>query len=321
MNIIAGYYTNNNIRQSIIQHSLNSFLSAAENGPVIPIVSSWDPIPNLQCKNVISRFRLNGYGHLNILLQLLQIVQATDEPWDYFAFCEHDCLYPSDYFADIERRLSDDKPPGIASEHHIGLFPCGFADCQRTPMQPLFAMVMRKECLMESLYTKIKECAAKGWCCLEPDDRSGWCIVKPNSAIPPIVHVNMNMTDTNHHLTNAYDFYSVENAEVCHEYWGNLRDLEIYTQREIDNATNPIIPKDTYRILSAQYGHFDDGRTVSYLPALERKNCSGLFRVSNAEAGSDPAPGIVKSLRLQVAFFDARESTSYVFKEGSVFCL
>ena len=182
-------------------------------------------------------------------------------------------------------------------------------------------MVMRKDYLIESLYLKIKECATAGWCCIEPDDRSGWRIVKSNTETPPIVHINMNTTESNHHLTSHYDFYSLENSQERHEFWGDFRDLEIYTKKEIDNAITPILPRGTYQIISAQYGSFDDGRTISYLPVLERKNLSGLFRVSNAEAGSDPAPGIVKSLRLEVVLSDAPELIGYVFKEGSVFCL
>lgn len=318
MKILAGYYTSNRIRPKVLEHSLNQFIIASKNGSVLPIVSSWEPIYNIDCRNVVSHFRIGG--HLNILLQLLQIVDTTDESWDYFAFCEHDCLYPPFYFAEIERALAGDKPPGLASEHHIGLYPNGFADCWYKT-QPLFAMVVRKDRLIESLYSKIKECAAKGWCCIEPDDRSGWRIVESNTETPPIVHINMNTTDSNHHLTSHYDFYSIEHSQERNNFWGNFREFNIFTEKEIASATTPIIPKGTYRILSAQYGSFDGGRTASYLPALERKNFSGLFRVSNAEAGSDPAPGIVKSLHLEVAFFDARESTSYVFKEGSVFCL
>jgi hypothetical protein len=321
MKILAGYYTNNQVRQKVLKHSLAHFITASKNGPVIPIVSSWDSIPDLPCRNILSHFRIEGHGHLNILLQLLQIVQAADEQWDYFAFCEHDCLYPPNYFADIERRLSDCQASGLASENHIGLFPNGFADCWYTTMQPLFAMVVRKDCLLESIYIKLKECAAKGWCCLEPDDRTSWFIIKPNRETPPIIHINMNTTSDNHHLTNLYDFYSIETAQERHSFWGDYRQFEIFTDTDVEVATKPILPRGTYRIVAAMYGSFDSDRTVSYLTALERKDFRGLFRVSNAEAGLDPAPGVIKSLRLNIVTVGNSNSLNYEFKEGSIFRL
>ena len=321
MKILAGYYTNNRLRPQVLEQSVRHFLAASRSGNVIPVVSSWDKIPNIPCPNLLSNFRIEGYGHLNILLQLLQIVQYVNGPWDYFAFCEHDCLYPPGYFSDIEFRLSGIQPPGLASENHVGLFPNGFATCWHTSMQPLFAMVIRRDYLQESLHIKLKECAAQGWCCLEPDNRTGWLIVPPNDETPPVIHVNMNTTENSHHLTNVYDFYSIETAKEHHPFWGDHRRFGIYTAKDLEAAAKPVLTRGTYRIINATYGDFDNDCTVSYLTALERRNFRGLFRISNTEAGIDPAPGVLKSLRLNIVTDAKSEPQTYEFQEGSVFCL
>src|SRR4030095_8105195 len=314
MKILAGFYTNNRIRPQLLDQSLKHFLAAAGNAPVIPIVSSWKPIRNLPCQSVLSHFQLEGHGHLNILLQLLQIVQCTKEQWDYFAFCEHDCLYPPDYFANAKRMISETRPPGLATENHIGLFPNGFAHWL-FPFHPLFAMTVRKDCLLRSLQEKLGECAKNGWCCLEPGNRTNWLIVSRADQVSPIVHVNMNTTANNHHLTNMYDFYCIEEAEQRHPCWGDFRRLGVFTDAEMEEVLKPLLSGQSYRIVDATYGHFDSARLVTYMPALKRKGFRGLFRVSNKEANSDPAPGVLKSLRLEVVLEESGNAQTYVFTE------
>jgi hypothetical protein len=99
MKILAGFYTNNKIRPELLKKSIECFQKACSyNKNIIPIISSWEHI-NCNCKNVVSKYKNNGY--LNILLQQYSIVLSCDDDWDYFAFCEHDCLYPENYFEKI----------------------------------------------------------------------------------------------------------------------------------------------------------------------------------------------------------------------------
>lgn len=319
MKILAGFYTNNRLRPQLLQQSLNHFLEAARNGPVIPIVSSWERLADLPCQNLVSHFQMSGQGHLNILLQLLQIIHSCDEPWDYFAFCEHDCLYPPDYFADLVRCFSQSGVSGLASENHVGMRPNGFSACS-PHIQPLFAMAVRRDHMLASLQAKLRECVLKGWCCIEPDDRTDWIIIPPGGGTPPVVHVNMDTTQSNHHLTNHSNSYSLTDLREVHSFWGDFRRFGIFTETEIDAATRPVLTPGTYRIVDAQYGDFATGRLVSYFSAIERKNSRGLFQVSNAEAGLDPAPGVIKLLRLQVSV-DHGAPQTLEFREGSVFRL
>ena len=53
---------------------------------------------------------------------------------------------------------------------------------------------------------------------------------------------------------------------------------------------------------------------------LQERDFSGVFQVSNAAAGMDPAPGVVKSLRLQITAENAA-SRQLEFKENTVFRL
>lgn len=319
MRILAGFYTNNRLRQELLTQSLKCFLEASDNGPVIPVVSSWQPIQGLTCRNLISHFKISEHGHLNILLQLQQIVCSCDEPWDYFAFCEHDCFYPQNYFDELSKRLSASPVSGVANENHIGLRPAGFADCWYHT-QPLFSMVVRRDLLMISLQKKMAECVKSGWCCIEPDDRDDWIIIRPGDPMPPIVHVNMNSTGNNHHLTDHYSFYSQTDFQTTHPYWGDYRKFCVFSDQEIKAATSPILQPGTYQIVAAKYGDFETNRVVSYIDVLRRKNFHGVFHATNAEAGSDPAPGTVKSLRLHVVKEDARTET-FEFREGAAFRL
>lgn len=319
MKILAGFYTNNNVRKSLLAESLCHFEIAATQAAVIPVVSSWKPIDGHSCRSVISHFQLPAHGHLNILLQLLQIVHSTAEPWDYFAFCEHDCFYPKNYFEDLCSILGDGRYSGLASENHIGLRPNGYAK-PWYQTQPLFGMVLRRDELMSSLGVKLKECILNGWCCIEPDDRSGWFIRKADGETPPIVHVNMETTNANHHLTNHHHFYSLMETFDELPYWGHYRRFGIFSDAEIDHVTKPIIDQATSKIIDARYGDFLSNRIVSYMPALRNRRFSGIFQVSNADAGSDPAPGVVKTLRLQIETANSA-TVQLEFSENAVFRL
>ncbi|MEJ7593797.1 MAG: hypothetical protein WKF77_19840 [Planctomycetaceae bacterium] len=80
MRILAGFYTNNKVREALLAQSLRHFELAASKAAVIPIVSSWQPTVGHHCRNLISHFQLPSHGHLNILLQIYQIIHSVAEP-------------------------------------------------------------------------------------------------------------------------------------------------------------------------------------------------------------------------------------------------
>lgn len=317
--ILAGFYTNNKVRASLLDQSIRCFQLAAANANVIPVICSWQQISGHHCRNLISHFQISQHGHLNILLQLYQIVHSVHESWDYFSFCEHDCLYPEHYFSELCQLLSNSDYPGVANANHVGLRPNGYANCWN-PTHPLFAMVVRKDVLQKSLDEKLKECVLNGWCCIEPDDRTGWLIRHPNGEITPIIHVNMNTTGSNHHLTNHYDCYSMSDLTDELPYWGHHSQFQIFTDKEVHDASMPLIDTATTRIVDAWYGDFASNRIVSYLHVLQRRNFSGLFQVSNRDVGFDPAPGVLKVLRLE-ATTNESATLQFEFSENSVFRL
>lgn len=319
MRILAGFYTNNAVRPVLLKSSLQHFEAAAAQADVIPVVSSWHPIENIRSRNLISQFQLPGQGHLNILLQLHHIVYATPDSWDYFAFCEHDCLYPEHYFSDLCQQLEQGEYPGVASENHIGLRPGGYSLCE-PGIQPLFAMVLRRDVLLRSLQKKLAECVLNGWCCIEPDDRSGWLIRKSDRALQPIIHVNMETTATNHHLTSHHNSYSMVELLDTWPLWGPSSQFSFYSAEEITRATQPLIDQTKCQIVDAHYGDFSSNRTVSFMPVLRKQHFSGIIQANNSNAGCDPAPGIVKTLRLQIDCVDSNTSCIEV-TENSVFRL
>ncbi|MEJ7593798.1 MAG: hypothetical protein WKF77_19845 [Planctomycetaceae bacterium] len=201
----------------------------------------------------------------------------------------------------------------------MGLRPNGYATCWYHT-QPLFAMVVRRDALLASLEAKLRECVLNGWCCIEPDDRSDWLIRPVDAGITPIVHVNMETTNSNHHLTNHHHFYSLTETTDELPGWGHHSKFGIFSNAEFEDLTRPVIDHATSRIVDARYGDFASNRTISYMRVLQERGFSGVFQVSNADAGMDPAPGVVKSLRLQIAAENATP-VQLEFKERSVFRL
>lgn len=296
MKILAGYYTHNRLRPKLLEKSLESFLKASEKADVIPIISSWEAIHGLSCKNIISKFKNNG--HMNILLQLYAIVYSYEGDWDYFAFCEHDCLYPETYFTDAISILSSGKYTGIASENHIGLRPNGFCDLRSVP-QPLSTMIVSKKEVIASLNKKFKECVVTGCCCIEPDERSSWYIQKRNDEKTPVVHVNMDATMNNHHLTNHYDCYKSEAFAQTIPYWGDYTSYGIFSDAEIQQATSAVISIGEVNIIDAVYGDIECGRTVSFMETIRKMSRGAIIKANNEHAGTDPAPGVEKKLRVK----------------------
>lgn len=315
MRILAGFYTHNKLRASLLQQTLSHFQRAATVDFVTPIVSSWEAIPGLKCRNVVSNFKLPGHGHLNIILQLYQIIFSCDEHWDFFAFCEHDCLYPENYFTELRRLLASGNYSGLASENHIGLRPNGYAKCI-PGIHPLFAMVISRERLLESMDAKFRECVTRGWCCIEPDDRSNWLIQRADDSLIPIVHVNMDTTTKNHHLTNHYEAYSLTPFSANLPYWGDYRNLGLFDNHEIEGLTRPAIDLSRTPITGAIYGDFQTGRTIPCLDEVRSIVERGAFRVSNSEIGNDPAPGVRKVLRLTI--MQEGSPRHLEFREGEI---
>ena len=313
MRILAGYYTHNRLRGKLLEKSLESFLKAAGKADVVPVVSSWEAIPNLPCKNVISNFKLGGHGHLNIILQLHQILFSTDFEWDYFAFCEHDCLYPETYFTDAVKILETGKYTGIASENHIGMRANGYSECG-SRIQPLSGIILQREPMLLAMREKFQEVVTKGWCCIEPNDRKQWYIQRRDMTLNPIVHVNMDMTMNNHHLTNHFDSYRQTPFATDIPYWGDYKQYGIFSDDEVEQSTVPIITIGSVKIIDAVYGDVARGLTVSFMDNM-RKLAKGKRVVANNDcAGKDPAPGVSKMVRVKL--LENEKSVYRDFKEG-----
>jgi hypothetical protein len=295
--ILAGFYTHNKLRKKLLEESIKSYLKAASNPNIIPIVSSWDNIEGLKCKNIISKFKNNG--HMNIILQLYSIIYSCTEEWDYFAFCEHDCLYPETYFTDAVNILETGKYTGITSENHIGLRPNGFCDLHSVP-QPLSTMIVSKNEVLASLNKKFKECVVTGCCCIEPDDRSTWYIQKRSDEKIPVVHVNMDATMNNHHLTNHYDCYKQVAFATNIPYWGDYKQYGIFTDAEISQSVATVVDFTGFSVVDAVYGDVESGRTVSFMDAIKKLRRGSKIRSTNEHAGYDPAPGITKKVRVKI---------------------
>lgn len=307
--ILAGYYTNNKIRPKLLEESLKYYLKACQKENCISVVSSWEPIPNLSCPNIISKYKNNG--HLNIILQLYHIIHSCSEEWDYFAFCEHDVLYPETYFTDAIQILLSGKYTGLISENHIGLRPNGYCYIS-SPTHPLFTLILSKEHMLNFLKDKQQECILDNLHCMEPDHREQWYFQKRSENFTPVIHINMDFTMNNHHLTNHHNFYKQSSFSTDIPYWGDYKKFNIYINEEIQQSTASTIDIGPIKILDAIYGDIEKEKTISYMDILRNLQDKKTFKVDNKLG--DPACGIYKKLRIK--FIDNDKMLYKDFDEG-----
>lgn len=233
MKILALFYTNNKVKPVVLEAVATNILNAARfanlaGGKTVHLaVSSWQRVPGWKGGlQYISPYRFGG--HLNICMQVLKVLyEHSGDGFDYVAFLEHDVLYAPNYF----ERLAGAAKEGaqlVVNHHYIGLNAAGFqrpapvADC-------LSQMMMAYPLALFNFERAMRDCALKGNCYLEPSFDVPTALVPVGEGDTPNVHINMNMTNTNHHLTNHYDLYEKEPFTRDHPLWGRADKYAFFT--------------------------------------------------------------------------------------------
>lgn len=239
MKVLGILNTTNQINQKLLSTVIAHIKTAADHtdeADVEVVTCSWQPIPDNPFKSYITPF--NNLGHLNYILQLKQVL--AKEAADIIVILEHDVIYPKNYFSTIINEWDGSKY-GIICENYIGMNNTGYVEVKERH-QPFSVMSMAKFYLEGILTQKVDECIKnmdngnypKGWCCIEPDNKSHFKVL-PFTNINPAIHVNMNNTGEwgtgregkNHHFTShcLVCYEADSKGQMDRQDWGNYRKL------------------------------------------------------------------------------------------------
>ena len=240
------WYSNNGAPLKVLDASLASIATAAEQSrhDVSVGLSMWkrEPaIPFPPSQVVIHQPDPTRKGHATILAQQKEALYAAMKKWngelrafpDIVVFCEHDVLYPPDYFDRMAESFakSDCKVTTrvVANNDYVGLNATGYLGVKELH-QPLHQIAMSYPTFVTNHERAEKDCmvnAAKGegyWAYLEPDhaaDRSHWVIIPPAFAMPS-VHINHEGVGGLRRLTSHGEVvYNADSGGMTdHIYWG-----------------------------------------------------------------------------------------------------
>lgn len=238
MNILGVYYTHNRLNNKLFQTSLDSVKLAQSTYNLKTksfdcklIVSSWSKLDDSDNKPNVREYQYSFYrtsNHLNIITQLLRAIYSSPKS-ELIVFLEHDVIYPETYFLDIEDTIkgSSHQFNGVSNLNYIGLNSTGYLKVIQQD-QPLSQISLLRDIAIEVLEQKLRECIVIGQCTIEPD-RGNLLRIQPNLKRKPCIHVNMNQTLQNHHLTNHYDCYEkVSSFPENHSKWGSFKNFNLF---------------------------------------------------------------------------------------------
>lgn len=225
----AIFYTHNKISPKVLKQSLISFC-AMVNYPhhifeTCGIVISVEPVRevfDVESENIINLIAPNAIinnQQLSIIDKILHVMKSY--PSDYVSLHEHDTLYPKQYLHVVQNIfLSNGKDlqhlDYLAYNNLVGVNGTGY---QKRIIKdyPLSTLSFPSEILIDVLEHKRQEYYKTSWCYLEPGYGGSYGShlrlgqIGEGQALP-VVHINMNLTDNNHHLTDHYLTYEAESS-------------------------------------------------------------------------------------------------------------
>ena len=237
MKHLAILYTNNNVAPKAFAKVLSYFTKNIANSSLLfdtsGIIISVEPISNLSegeisnLKNVIAPQEIINKGHLSIIEKISLVLKLF--PSDYVSLHEHDVLYPEKYLTSIQSILNevDFSFDYLAYNNIIGVNKTGYQK-RIVHDYPLSTLTFPMDTLKNLLDHKRVEFASNGnWCYLEPGYGGSYGshfrkIQFGKGTIEPVVHINMNQTKNNHHLTDHYLTYEPISSYGFTEWPGDL---------------------------------------------------------------------------------------------------
>jgi hypothetical protein len=238
---LAIFYTHNRIAKPLLDTTL-FFFQRMINNPVLPfqtqaVIVSCDPVDlslregkSINSINLIAPEAIRDKGHFSIIEKLSYAMNAF--PSDFISLHEHDVLYPEDYLLVVQTAFSEynDYFDFLAYSSIIGVNKSGYVE-RSINDTPLSCLTFGSPALKLLLEHKREEVSRnEGWCYLEPGYGGSYGgqmrkLQLGADCTFPIVHVNMNKTNENHHFTNHYDTYKTKSKNGFDQWPGNLSHL------------------------------------------------------------------------------------------------
>lgn len=235
---IAIFYTNNTLHNPLLKISLSHFKNVLlfDNlSKTMGVIISSKPIDFVDFGDSAIKFiaprSIQNLGHLSIIKKLAYVLDRID--CKYVSLFEHDVLYPNDYLNTIQdfiKYFSFQKFDYLAYGNLIGANKTGYLK-RRIIDYPMSTLTFKVEVLKRVLSEKEKECIENGgWCYIEPgySGSFGGNLIRVNLgsiANSPLVHVNMNKTSFNHHISNHYSTFEETSINGFNQWPGNLTHL------------------------------------------------------------------------------------------------
>lgn len=222
LKILGVYYTHSQLHPKLQEHNLLRIKQMVQATPGADYICSvWKETPFVpKEKQQVSFFKNNG--HMNIALQIYRAL-LTKKDFNYVAFLEHDVLYHQGYLNILAANYQQGYD-GVSYRSFIGMNAKGFQKLNQAD-EPMSMLSMRYDKAVALMKNKIEYYVTNGAGCIEPDDKSKMLKVKGEDN----VHVNMNETKHNHHLTSHYNIYSKTQITDSHKYWGSHKQYDFFS--------------------------------------------------------------------------------------------
>lgn len=235
MNHLAVFYTNNKIFARVLEKSLCHFIQTV-SAPGLPldtvgVIVSVFPVSGISAigiKNIIAPKEILDKGHLSIIEKISMALELF--PCGYVSLHEHDVLYPEEYLMTVQNTIEEIGTANFdyfAYNNIIGVNKTGYQ--QRIVQDyPLSTLTFHLPVIRDLLnHKRIEFFVNKDWCYLEPGYGGSYGthlrrIQLGKGIAKPVVHINMNGTPDNHHLTTHYSTYEPKSKSGFNEWPGNL---------------------------------------------------------------------------------------------------
>lgn len=237
MRHLALLYTNNKVSSLVLDKVISCF-NEMINQPSLSfttkaIIVSVDPINfdlSGNIKNIIAPISIQNKRHLSIIEKIT--LAMSDYPSDYVSLHEHDVLYPSNYLISIQNSINT-FPLNfdyIAYNNLIGVNETGYL-ARVVKDYPMSTLTFKSESLKKLLLQKRVEYKANiNWCFLEPGyggsygkEFDGYEL--EDGVYSPAIHINMDRTTNNHHLTDHFLTYERHSKTGFDSWPGDLSHL------------------------------------------------------------------------------------------------
>lgn len=235
--ILAVWYSDNHAPLNLTMHSLSTVVAASKQAlrhDVTVSACSWDNrnfsiLPGMGPPVINSRYageRRRGYDTIvNQIKQAVAEATKNGEHYDAVAFCEHDVLYPPNYFDRVGDALATHPAvPVVSNLDYIGLNGTGW-QAVKERHEPLHQLTLRWDTFVRNLLRAEEQAKTGQPVILEPDhggERKSWVRlpVSKSDVQMPSVHVNHQQGRFTSHGEVCYE---PRGYSLNHPHWGEAK--------------------------------------------------------------------------------------------------